>query len=137
MMIKLKRCDEFSPRSFFVDHVFLFIVVPSLSPNARWSKNGVTVAGGNGQGNAANQLYNPSGLDIDEGGTVFIADSENHRIMAWKRDATTGEVVAGGRGQGNELNQLNYPSDVLIDRETDSLLICDRGNRRVTAMVSS
>ncbi|CAF1384684.1 unnamed protein product [Rotaria sordida] len=44
---------------------------------------------------------------------------------------TNGQVVAGGNGQGNRLDQLNYPTDVLIDKETDSLIICDRVNRRV------
>ncbi|CAF2091708.1 unnamed protein product, partial [Rotaria magnacalcarata] len=28
-------------------------------------------------------------------------------------------------------NQLYYPTDVLIDKETDSLIICDRRNGRV------
>ncbi|CAF4277767.1 unnamed protein product, partial [Rotaria sordida] len=42
-----------------------------------------------------------------------------------------GQVVAGGNGQGNRLDQLNSPTDVLIDKETDSLIICDRDNRRV------
>ncbi|CAF4254242.1 unnamed protein product, partial [Rotaria sordida] len=44
---------------------------------------------------------------------------------------TNGQVVAGGNGEGNRLDQLNDPSDVLIDKETDSLIICDSGNRRV------
>ncbi|CAF1308038.1 unnamed protein product [Rotaria sordida] len=44
---------------------------------------------------------------------------------------TNGQVVAGGHGQGNRLDQLNGPTDVLIDKETDSLIICDRDNRRV------
>ncbi|CAF1397722.1 unnamed protein product [Rotaria sordida] len=44
---------------------------------------------------------------------------------------TSGQVVAGGNGQGNRLDQLNYPTDVLIDKETDSLIISDRGNGRV------
>ncbi|CAF4167810.1 unnamed protein product, partial [Rotaria sordida] len=42
-----------------------------------------------------------------------------------------GQVVAGGHGQGNRLDQLNEPTDVLIDKEMDSLIICDPGNRRV------
>ncbi|CAF4181804.1 unnamed protein product, partial [Rotaria sordida] len=42
-----------------------------------------------------------------------------------------GQVVAGGNGQGNRLDQLDHPSDVLIDKETDSLIICDWNNRRV------
>ncbi|CAF2050661.1 unnamed protein product, partial [Rotaria magnacalcarata] len=32
---------------------------------------------------------------------------------------------------GNGLHQLDRPTDVLIDRETDSLIICDRDNQRV------
>ncbi|CAF1390031.1 unnamed protein product [Rotaria sordida] len=44
---------------------------------------------------------------------------------------TNGQVVAGGNGQGNRLDQLNYPSDVLIDKETNSLIICDWWNQRV------
>ncbi|CAF2057806.1 unnamed protein product [Rotaria magnacalcarata] len=51
--------------------------------------------------------------------------------MQWKNgDTTNGQVVAGGKGQGNGLHQLSYPTDVLIDKETDSLIICDRDNRR-------
>ncbi|CAF1302309.1 unnamed protein product [Rotaria sordida] len=46
-------------------------------------------------------------------------------------DDTNGQVVAGGNGQGNRLDQLCGPSDVLIDKETDSLIICDWENRRV------
>ncbi|CAF5033826.1 unnamed protein product, partial [Rotaria socialis] len=54
------------------------------------------------------------------------------RIMQWKNgDTTNGQVVAGGKGEGNGLHQLNLPTDVLIDKETDSLIICDWGNRRV------
>ncbi|CAF4474629.1 unnamed protein product, partial [Rotaria magnacalcarata] len=50
----------------------------------------------------------------------------------WKNgDTTNGQVVAGGKGEGNGLNQLNGPRDVVIDKETDSLIICDLANRRV------
>ncbi|CAF3844879.1 unnamed protein product [Rotaria sp. Silwood1] len=44
---------------------------------------------------------------------------------------TNGRVVAGGNGQGNRLDQLNGPIDALIDKETNSLIICDQGNQRV------
>ncbi|CAF4617922.1 unnamed protein product, partial [Rotaria socialis] len=61
-----------------------------------------------------------------------IADFYNHRIIQWKNgDTTNGQVVAGGKGAGRGLHQLNNPSDVLIGKETDSLIICDRWNRRV------
>ena len=104
----------------------------TLPTNPRWSQNGVTVTGGNGNGNALNQLYWPHGLDIDDDNqSIVIADCENHRIMEWKMGASHGKVIAGDRGQGDRLDQLNYPIDVLIDKETNSLLIADRGNRRV------
>ncbi|CAF1338757.1 unnamed protein product, partial [Rotaria magnacalcarata] len=94
--------------------------------------NGVTIAGGNGSGNATNQLYHPHGLFVDEDQTVVVADYLNHRIIQWKNgDTTNGQVVAGGKGQGNGLHSLFRPTDVLIDKETDSLIICDDGNRRV------
>ncbi|CAF1116229.1 unnamed protein product [Rotaria sordida] len=47
--------------------------------------------------------------------------------MQWKMGDTNGQVVAGGNGQGNRLDQLHEPTDVLIDKETDSLIICDTG----------
>jgi sugar lactone lactonase YvrE len=40
-------------------------------------------------------------------------------------------VFAGGPEPGNQLNQLNYPTDVLIDKDTNSLIISDQGNKRV------
>ncbi|CAF4214564.1 unnamed protein product [Rotaria sordida] len=46
-------------------------------------------------------------------------------------DDANGQVVGGGNGQGNRLDQLNWPTDVLIDKETDSLIICDSWNQRV------
>ena len=44
----------------------------------------------------------------------------------------TGTVLAAGNGVGNRADQLNWATDVILDKNTDSLIICDRGNRRVT-----
>ena len=63
---------------------------------------------------------------------MVVADSEDHRIMEWKRGDTSGRVLAGGNGQGDGPDQSNRPTDVLVDRESDSLVICYQGNRRVT-----
>ena len=111
----------------------LFIVgMLTISTNARWSQHGVTVAGGNGLGNAVNQLKWPHGLDIDDDNqSIVIADYGNHRIVEWKMGASNGTVVGGGRGPGNRLEQLNLPTDVLIDKETNSVFIADRYNGRV------
>ena len=104
----------------------------TIPTNAQWSQNGVTVAGGNGCGDAVNQLWLPYGLDIDDDNQcIIIADFGNHRIVEWKMGAINGKVIAGGQGYGNRLDQLYYPIDALIDKETNSLFIADRGNRRV------
>ena len=90
------------------------------------------MAGGNGQGNGTDQLPWPHGLYVDDDETVYVAEWwNNHRIVEWKRGATSGRVAAGGNGQGNGANQLYRPTDVVVDKERDSLIICDEGNRRV------
>ena len=54
----------------------------TLPTNARWSQNGVTVAGGNGKGAGTNQLSFPYGLDIDDDNqSIVIADCGNGRIV--------------------------------------------------------
>ncbi len=55
---------------------FIFTIL-----NDRWQQNGLTVAGGNGQGNGNNQLSDPWGLYIDDDQTIYIADPSNHRII--------------------------------------------------------
>ncbi|CAF5030978.1 unnamed protein product, partial [Rotaria socialis] len=109
-----------------------FSLLVNIPANAKWKQNGVTIAGGHGEGDATNQLYRPFGLFVDDDQTVVIADHLNHRIMQWKNgDTTNGQRVASNKGAGNGLHQLALPTDVLIDKETDSLIICDWGNSRV------
>ncbi|CAF5109070.1 unnamed protein product, partial [Rotaria sp. Silwood1] len=99
--------------------------------NAKWAQNGITVAGGNGQGSETNQLHRPWGLYVDDDQTIYVADWLNHRIVEWKSGATNGKVVAGGNRKGDGAHQLNNPLDVIIDKESDSLIISDWGNNRV------
>ncbi|CAF3276871.1 unnamed protein product [Rotaria socialis] len=127
--IKYYTIDRKSKRNWM--RIFFHFLV-NIPANAIWKQNGVTIAGGNVGGGATNKLNNPGGLFVDDDETVVIADLSNHRIMQWKNgDITNGQVVAGGKGRGDGLHQLNCPTDVLIDKETDSLIICDPGNRRV------
>ncbi|CAM4939701.1 unnamed protein product [Rotaria socialis] len=117
-----------------ISFVFRFLVAtPNISANTEWEQNGVTIAGDIGGGNNTNQLYYPYGICVDDDGqTVAIADYVNHRIVQWKKsDTKNGQVIAGGKGQGNQLDQLNSPTDVLIDKKMNSIIICDRWNRRV------
>ncbi|CAF3462247.1 unnamed protein product [Rotaria sp. Silwood1] len=114
-----------------IDRHHLKYIILSVSPGAISFRNAYTVAGGHGQGNKPHQLFYPYGLYVEDDRTILIADGMNHRIVEWKCDATTGQVVAGGNGQGNGENQLNRPTDVIVDKKTDSVIICDSGNRRI------
>jgi sugar lactone lactonase YvrE len=104
-----------------------------LLPQAKWSTNGTTVAGGNGKGEQFDQLNQPGGLYVDDNQTVYVADFNNHRVVAWSSETTLSQVVAGGKGQGGALHQLYRPTDVIMDRSTYSLLICELGNKRVVS----
>ncbi len=68
---------------------------------------------------------------IDDDKTIYVADWENDRIVEWKSDANNGQIVAGGNGEGNRNDQLNEPTEVIVDKGTDSLIVCDQDNRRV------
>ncbi|CAF4879233.1 unnamed protein product [Rotaria sp. Silwood1] len=117
--------------AYSIFHIVEVQLIPNIPGNARWVQHGITVAGGRGWGSATNQLYYPHSLFIDDDETIVIADWGNGRIIQWKIGDTNGQIVAGDHGRGNQLDQLENPTDVLIDKETDSLIICDIGNGRV------
>ncbi len=102
-----------------------------MNINQKWIQNGITQAGGHGKGNQLNQLSQPNGVYIDDDQTIYVADTDNHRIMEWKNGQINGQIVAGGNGNGNRNDQLNQPTNVVINKENDCFIICDRSNRRV------
>ena len=93
-------------------------------------KEGIIVAGGNGEGNKLNQLNYPIYIFIDREETVYVSDFSNNRVMKWYKGASEGIVVAGGQGQGNSSNQLNYPQGLLVN-EVDDVYVADYGNHRI------
>ncbi len=115
---------------FFLENLFS---LKNLQDNTKWKQFGLTIAGGNREGNQLNQLASPLGIYVnDNNQTIYISDYDNHRIVQWKIGAQTGQfVVAGGNGKGNRMDQLNNPTDLVFDQKNDSLIICDQGNRRI------
>ncbi|CAF1540897.1 unnamed protein product [Adineta steineri] len=107
------------------------IISSKKSKFNKWKQNATIVVGGNGQGHKLNQLYYPVGIFIDQKKHIFIADYFNHRIVEWKCNANEGQIIAGGNGQGNRMNQLNSPTNMIVDQQNHSIIIADRGNRRV------
>ena len=105
-----------------------------------WGQIITTIAGGGvGDGGPAIQarLVGPSGLFVDGSGSLYIADSGNHRIR--RVDATTGVIttVAGNgeddfSGDGGPATQarLACPSGLFVDG-SGSLFIADTCNHRI------
>lgn len=87
-------------------------------------------------GTATNLLYNPSGLIRDStNGTLYIADTSNHRIMRWLSGATSGTLVAGGNGAGTGSTQLDAPYSLAYDTSSNSLIIVNYNAHTVVRWV--
>jgi sugar lactone lactonase YvrE len=99
-------------------------------PKPKWSREGIIVAGGQGEGNSSIQLKSPFGIFIDHNDNLYVADFGNSRIQKFESGSTVGKTVAGGKRVGNGANQLYNPNDVFVDSNGD-LFISDYGNRRV------
>lgn len=108
------------------------MAIPQLNTNTTWGQNGITVAGGNGQGSALNQLACPFYVHIDDDDQkLYVADRENHRIIELIHGESNGRIVAGGKGSGGRNDQLSWPTIAVVNKENDSLIICDQGNQRI------
>lgn len=99
---------------------------------------GTGEAGSSGDGGLATlaRLNSPSGVAVGFGGTLYIADSGNHRIRAVAPDGTitsfagTGEPRYAGDGGPATSAPLNSPQGLAFDSE-GNLYIADTLNDRV------
>jgi gliding motility-associated-like protein len=101
---------------------------PVSTVNANTTPSIVTIAGGNGEGAAANQLSRVFGVAVDGAGNVYVADMNNNRVQKWAPGATSGVTVAGGNGPGTAANQLNVPQGLFLDAG-GNLYIVDNSDR--------
>ncbi len=91
---------------------------------------GLTVAGGNGQGAAANQLNEGLAVAVDAAGNVYVADANNYRVQRWAPGATSGVTVAGGNGAGPAANQISDAYGLALD-SSDNVYVVDSENNPV------
>ncbi|CAF1506140.1 unnamed protein product [Rotaria magnacalcarata] len=100
------------------------------------STSGTTIAGTGTLGSSLTQLNTPRGLARDSStGTLYIADSGNHRIMSYASGASSGTVAAGGNGAGTLTTQLYTPTGVYLDSSTNSLFIANLGANNIVCWV--
>ncbi len=118
--------DQFNgPIGIYVDSAgYIYVAdvynyrVQKFPPGSTSATAGVTVAGGNGNGTALNQMYYAEGVYLDHAGNIYVADGGNNRILMFPPNSTSstmGTVVGGGNGLGYALNQLYFPRGVTVD----------------------
>jgi sugar lactone lactonase YvrE len=124
-----------SPYGMFIglNTSVIWIADTGNSRIVRWesSSTGIIVCGS--YGTKANQFYYPYGLFVDTNAsnTLYVADTNNHRIQMWLPGATNGTTVAGQTGVcGTGLNQLCHPTSVTKDTN-GNIYITDTSNSRI------
>lgn len=99
--------------------------------------SGTVVAGGNGDGNASNQLSFPLGVHVDQTGAdpnVYISDTNNQRVVMWVQGDTTGTVVAGTTGVvGFDSTHFSTPQELTFEvtESGTNIYVADRDNCRI------
>ena len=97
------------------------------------TKEGITVAGGNGAGSDANRLRFPWDVILDSLGNLYVSDYGNNRIIKFPSNSTSstnGAIVAGGNGAGISSKQLNGPKNIKFN-SSGELFVADAGNNRI------
>lgn len=101
----------------------------------------------NGRGIGPETLASPMGMGVAPDGTVWIADSDNHRVLGYQRTGSTYGEAAHVIGQ-RDLRRatanyvdgagLSGPRDVAVDRSVNPnrLYVCDADNHRILAYAS-
>jgi len=85
-------------------------------------------------------LCRPSGVAVDESGSLYVADTNFHRVLAFDRPFETDTLADRVFGQptfttataninGLSASTLNAPTGVALD--SDALWVVDRGNNRI------
>ncbi len=104
--------------------------------------DGTAGFGGDGGPATSAQLHDPYGVVVDPQGTLYIADSDNHRIRKVTPGGTITTVAGTGAwdfsGDGGPATAaaLNYPTGVALDSQ-GSLYIADRDNNRIRKIEAS
>ncbi|CAF4418697.1 unnamed protein product, partial [Adineta steineri] len=94
------------------------------------AKEGIIVAGGNGEGRNLNQLSSPEGVTVDHLGQIYVADFTNHRVIRWCEGKEEGKIVVSGNVIGNQSNQFYSPSGLSFD-DKGNLYLADCFNHRI------
>jgi outer membrane protein assembly factor BamB len=106
-----------------------------------WPNKVITLAGRLGAGHAdgaAASFFNPHGVAVAADGTVYVADSYNHRIRAISPDGVVSVLAGGAKGFGDGSGPaaaFSLPTGIAIDA-AGTLYIADTGNNSIRKVVA-
>ncbi|MFP3853165.1 MAG: flippase activity-associated protein Agl23 [Anaerolineales bacterium] len=85
--------------------------------------------GSEGQVGEQPQLNEPWGVAVAPDGSIYVADTWNHRVLQLSSEGTIQRVI-GSFGEGQTLEAFWGPRDVAID-EAGRIFVADTGNKRI------
>jgi trimeric autotransporter adhesin len=102
--------------------------------------NGAAAFSGDGGAATAAALNGPEGVALDSAGTLYVADTFNHRVRAVSKGVISTVAgngfpgFAGDGGQGTAAS-LVLPTDVAVDH-SGAVYIADLGNSRIRKLAA-
>jgi DNA-binding beta-propeller fold protein YncE len=78
------------------------------------------------RGTAAGEFNCPAGVDVDDKGNLYVADSYNHRLQ---RITPDGKVTVIG-GKGTVAGCFLNPQDIVVDHQS-CIYVLEQGNNRI------
>lgn len=110
--------------------IFKVIRYPHLGPEETLCQTRILpLAYFGGVGQAPRQLNEPRGLAISNG-SLYIADSQNHRIQVLRLQGEVLQAIWGGPEPGEAPGEFNQPWDIAVG-PTGAIYIADVGNQRI------
>ncbi len=100
-----------------------------VSPETGWRAQrlkAVEIIGEMGTG--VGEFNAPAGVAVDAHGSLYVADSNNHRVQ---RIMPSGDVFVFGAKPGNAQGELWGPMDVAVDPGGQSVFVAEQGNQRI------
>jgi hypothetical protein len=122
------------------DNRVLHYPIGSTTPDMVYGQNGSFISNDADHGGlSATSLYQPAGLAVDNGGGLYVADSQNNRVLHYPAGSTTADRVYGQNGSftsnaanlgGVSATSLSKPVGIAVDA-SGGLYIADAVNNRV------